>query len=117
MKLSISLRGVREAVGLFGLQMYTSVLDVPVRANMASRSCAKVAVRGTDMIYAPAERAKWSIDSNVGEARMSCLPGPRNAATARRRISDDPQPSSICSVFTLWARAILSISPSYSLNG
>src|SRR5438876_9608253 len=25
---------------------------------------------------------------------MSCLPGPRNAATARRRISDDPQPRS-----------------------
>src|SRR5207247_11088257 len=99
MKLSISLRGVREAVGLFGLQMYTSVLDVPVRANMASRPCAKVAVRGTDMLSAPAERAYWPIDSNVGAGWMSCLPGPRNAATARRRTSDDPQPSSISSVY------------------
>src|SRR6266852_5778686 len=49
MMFSRSFRGVRDAVGLLGLQMYTRVVEALAHASMPARSWAKAGVRRTGM--------------------------------------------------------------------
>src|SRR5215467_10197643 len=55
--------------------------------------------------------------SKVGEAWISCLPLPRNAKAAMRRISVDPHPRTTSSGFTWWRLAIRSAREAYSMRG
>src|SRR5262249_40860115 len=96
MNVSKSPLGVIEAVGLLGLQIYTS--DAPLLlADMVSRSCAYLVVSGIDTTSAPTVRAYSDIAGNVGEACTNRVPTLRNANAAARRISVEPQPRITCS--------------------
>ena len=130
MKASMSLRGVIVPVGLFGFTMYTSpvpdeFVEVPEEAaevgsilpSIAGKSCSYRLFSGTSATSMPPVCASLPSAGNVGAASTSFLPGLRNVIAAMHKISPEPQPSTICSRFTLCSAATLSTSVSYSVRG
>src|ERR1700704_1416672 len=100
MKPSRSFLGVIEAVGLFGLQMYTSPVEPLAFFSMEARSCADSRVRGMDTTSPPLDCAYRSIASKVGDACSSRLPFPRKAIAQTWRFSREPHPNNTCSGLT-----------------